>query len=75
MALAVWRGRSPLNHPGLAAKLLALLAYIALGLIALRFARSATAAGVAYVDALICFAYTLAVAVTHDVWPDVWPSR
>ena len=33
----------------------------ALGLIALRFARSATAAGVAYVDALICFAYTLAV--------------
>ena len=72
-------GRSPLNDPWLVAKLRALLAYIALGLIALRFARSATAAGVAYVGALLCFACTLAVAVTHDLWRDswrdVWPSR
>ena len=63
-----------MDQPWLEAKLLAQLAFIALGLIALRFARNATAAGVAYVGALLCFAYTLAVAVAYEVWPDVWTS-
>ncbi len=69
VALAVWSGRSPTDHPWLAANLLALVVYIVLGLVALRFARGTVLAGTAYAGALICFAYMLAVAVTRDAWP------
>lgn len=69
VALAIWSGRSPSAHPWLAAKLLALVVYIGLGLVALRFARSRALAGTAYAAALGCFAYMLAVAFTRNVWP------
>ncbi len=69
IVLAVWSGRSPGDQPWLAAKLLALVVYIGLGLVALRFARSTALVGTAYAGALVCFAYMLAVAVTREVLP------
>ncbi len=71
--LAVWSQRVPLLYPGdhawLGAKLLALLGYIALGLLALRFARSQAQRLFAFAGALGCFGYMLAVATTRQVLP------
>lgn len=69
VTLAVWSQRSPFDHPWLLAKLLALLAYICLGLVALRFARTVIVRAVAFSGALACFGYMLAVAVTRQVEP------
>lgn len=60
---------NPLHHPWLAAKLVALLAYIALGFIALRLGRSKRQRSLALVGAIVCFAYIGLVALTRSVIP------
>ena len=52
--------------PWLAAKLVALLAYIGLGALALRPGRSKGARAAAWLAALAVFAYIAAVAVTRS---------
>ena len=67
--LAITLHINPLEHFWLGAKLLALLAYIWLGFIALRLGRTRRARIIALVAALLCFAYMLGAAVTKSPLP------
>jgi uncharacterized membrane protein SirB2 len=62
-AIARW---SPLAHPWLAAKIAALVAYIALGAIALRYGRSRTIRTAALVSAALVFVYIVGTALNRD---------
>ena len=57
---------SPGNAPWLTAKIAGLLAYIALGMVALRFGRTKAVRAGAWVAALLVFGYIVSVAVTKD---------
>ena len=62
---------SPLEHAWLGAKLLALVAYVALGVVALRPGRPRSVRVPALAGALAMAAYILATALAHDPVP--WP--
>jgi uncharacterized membrane protein SirB2 len=65
--LLTWQlGYSPTNSPWLAAKIVALLIYIALGMLAFRFAKTNGLRLAAWIAALLTFAYIVAAAITHD---------
>lgn len=66
IALAWQLGVTPFNSPWLAAKIVALLVYIGLGILAFRFARTSAQRLTAWLAALPVFAYIVAAAVTHD---------
>jgi uncharacterized membrane protein SirB2 len=53
---------SPLTQPWLSAKIIALLLYIGLGMVALRFGQSKKARVCAYLMALLCAGYMISVA-------------
>jgi uncharacterized membrane protein SirB2 len=77
LASALWLawalGQYPFVHGWLTAKLLALLAYIALGSVALRRGRTLRARAVALALALTCAAYIVAVALARDaLGPLAW---
>lgn len=59
-------GLNPVTTPWLAAKLVLLVAYIVLGILALRVARTRAGKAVAFVAALGCFVLMFAIARTHD---------
>lgn len=65
IALAWQLGVTPFNSPWLAAKIVALLVYIGLGMLAFRFARTSAQRLTAWLAALLVFAYIVAAAVTH----------
>lgn len=69
IVLAVWSSQYPFAAPWLTAKVLALVAYIVLGTIALKRGRTRGARVLAFVGALGCFAYIVAVAVTKNPLP------
>jgi uncharacterized membrane protein SirB2 len=52
--------------PWLTAKIVGLLAYIALGMVALRFGRTRGTRAAAWIAALATFGYIVSVAVTKD---------
>jgi uncharacterized membrane protein SirB2 len=64
--LVIWQ-TSPLAFDWLVAKLLALLAYIVLGMIALRFGRQVGTRAAAYILALLSAGYIVSVAYTKEV--------
>lgn len=66
LALVWLTAQYPWQQPWLAAKLLALLAYIVLGSIALRRGRSRGVRGVALLAALLVFAYLVGVALQRS---------
>ena len=66
MALTLMLQQYPLTHAWLSAKLLALLAYIGLGLVALRYGKTRGIRTLAWIAALAVFAYIISVAFTHD---------
>ena len=66
VALTLMLREFPLTHAWLSAKLLALLAYIGLGLLALRFGKTRGVRAAAWVGALAVFAYIVSVALRHD---------
>ena len=66
IGLAVWSSQYPFVAPWLTAKVLALVAYIVLGSIALKRGRTARGRALAFAAALACFAYIMAVAVTRN---------
>jgi uncharacterized membrane protein SirB2 len=66
LALAWQLGYTPVNSPWLAAKLVALLVYIGLGMLAFRFAGTRNAQVAAYVAAQLVFFYIIAAAIAHD---------
>ncbi len=59
----------PFVHGWLTAKVLALLAYIVLGAIGLRYGRTRRIRVVAWVAALLTFGYIVAVALTRQPLP------
>ncbi|MEW5903357.1 MAG: SirB2 family protein [Pseudomonadota bacterium] len=66
VALAWQLGLSPADSPWLLAKIVALLLYIGLGMLAFRFARDARQRLIAWLAALLTFAYIVLTAITHD---------
>ena len=66
IVLAAGYHLSPLQHPWLATKILALLLYIGLGMIALRFGRSLRSRALAWVLALLTFTHIVGAAITKS---------
>ena len=67
--LAWFLGQIPFVHAWITAKVIALLAYIALGTVALRRGRTRAIRATAFVGALAAVAYIVAVALTRDAMP------
>jgi len=57
---------SPTDTPWLAAKIIGLLLYIAVGMAALRFGRTKAVRATAWIVAMLTFGYIVSVAVTKD---------
>lgn len=68
IALAFSIRQYPFVDAWLTAKVIALLLYILLGLVAFRFGRSKTERLTAWIMALLVFAYIVLVAGTHNPW-------
>jgi uncharacterized membrane protein SirB2 len=66
LGLAWWSGMSPANSPWLAAKIGALIAYILLGSVALKYGRTEPVRFTAFIAALMCFGYIGATALTKN---------
>jgi uncharacterized membrane protein SirB2 len=66
IALAAWSHQYPGPMPWLTAKVVALVAYILLGAVALKYGRSKPVRAAAWVAALATFAYIVTVAVTKN---------
>ena len=66
IALAWMLGLSPANAPWITAKVVALVVYIALGMIAFRFGRTRRIRGMAFALALLTFGYIVSVAISKD---------
>ncbi len=66
IALAWTLQLNPLSTPWLAAKVAGLLAYIGLGMVALKPGRPRALRAVAWIAALLCFAQIVAVALTKQ---------
>ncbi len=65
-ALTLMLHQYPLTQAWLTAKLLALIVYIGLGLVALRFGRSRGVRAAAWGAAILTFIYIVSVALSHD---------
>lgn len=59
----------PFVDAWLTAKLLALVAYIVLGSMALKRGRTRALRAGAFAGAILVFAYLVGVALAHDAWP------
>ncbi|GAB3470387.1 SirB2 family protein [Massilia terrae] len=66
VGLALWSHQYPGQMPWLTAKLVALVAYILLGAVALKYGKTKALRATAYVAALATFGYIVAVAVTKN---------
>lgn len=66
IALAWMLQMNPLVTPWLAAKIVGLLAYIGLGMVALKPGRPVAVRAAAWIAALLCFAQIVATAITKD---------
>ena len=66
VALAVWSAQYPFAQSWLTAKVVALLAYIVLGMIALKHGRTRRIRGAAYVAATLVFLYIVGVAASKN---------
>lgn len=69
IALAVQLGISPLAAPWLMAKIVALLLYIALGMVAIKRGKTKRIRLFAWVAAQLVFFYIVATAIAHDPLP------
>ena len=66
IALAVTIQQSPINDPWLTAKVVGLLLYICLGMVALRFGKTQRTKIIAWISALAVFIYIVLVALTKS---------
>ncbi|UCE88328.1 MAG: SirB2 family protein [Pseudomonadota bacterium] len=73
LASAIWLAvlvhQYPGSHAWLTAKVIGLLGYIALGMVAMRFGTSRAQCFAAWLGALLVFGYIVAVALTRDPLP------
>lgn len=67
LVLVVWSGQYPFVQNWLTAKVLALIAYILLGTIAIKRGKTKSARTAAFVAALLAFGYIVKVALTRQV--------
>jgi len=67
IALAVQLHLSPMTQPWLMAKIIALVVYIGVGLVALRIGRTKGVRTVAWLLGMVIFAYIVSVAVSKSV--------
>ena len=67
LVLVFWSGQYPFVQPWLTAKVLALVAYIVLGTVALKRGKTKGVRAFTLLAALAVFAYILAVALTRQV--------
>ena len=68
IALAVMSGQYPLQQGWLTAKVIALVLYIALGMVALRPGHTRARRVAAWIAAQLVFLYIVAVAVARNPW-------
>jgi uncharacterized membrane protein SirB2 len=68
IALAIEIHQYPFVHAWLTAKVLALVAYIVVGAIGLRYGRTKRIRAIAWLGAILIFGYIFAVAITHSPW-------
>jgi uncharacterized membrane protein SirB2 len=68
ITLSLWSGQYPLVEPWLTAKIFGLIAYIILGSIALDARRGKAIRFLAWLSALLTFAYIAAVALSRNPW-------
>ena len=66
IALTLMLHQYPLTHAWLSAKLVALLVYIGLGLVALHYGKTRSVRAAAWIGALAVFLYIASVALSHD---------
>ncbi len=66
LTMVAWSAQYPFVQSWLTAKVLALLAYIVLGTIALKRGKTASIRLMAFIAALLVFAYIVAVAITRQ---------
>ncbi len=66
IAQAIKINQYPFINHWLTAKVLALVVYIALGMVALNYGKTKNIRITAWLGALICFSYIASVAVTHN---------
>ena len=66
IALTLMLREYPLTDAWLSAKLVALLVYIGLGLVALRYGKTRGVRAAAWIGALAVFLYIVSVALAHD---------
>lgn len=66
IGLSIWSQQYPLQAHWLSAKVVALIAYIVLGSVALKYGRTKSVRAAAFVAALACFAYIVGVAATRN---------
>lgn len=66
LTMVAWSAQYPFVQSWLTAKVLALLAYIVLGMIALKRGKTASIKLMAFIAALLVFAYIVAVAITRQ---------
>lgn len=69
LGLAATLGAWPFARPWLTAKVLALVAYIGLGMVAFRFGRTKRMRATAFAAAIAVVVFLVAVALTKDPWP------
>lgn len=67
LVMVFWSGQYPFVQGWLTAKVIALIAYIGVGMVALKYGRTKSVRASAFVVALLIFAYILKVAVTRQV--------
>ena len=68
-SLAFMSHQYPFQVGWLTAKLIALVVYIGLGMVALKLGKSKLQKGSAFVAAVVCYGYIFSVAVTRMAWP------
>jgi uncharacterized membrane protein SirB2 len=66
LGLSWWSGMSPAGQPWLAAKIVALIAYIALGSVALKYGRTPLQRTTAFAAALVSVGYIVLTAITKN---------
>ena len=69
LGMVFWSGQYPFQQTWLTAKVGALLAYIVLGSIALKRGKTPSVRGLAFVAAVLVFAYIVAVALSRQALP------
>jgi len=69
VALAYLLGASPFNAPWLLAKIIAMLLYIGLGFVAIKYGKTPRIRLVSWLMAQVAFFYIIAVALTKAVLP------